>query len=181
MKIAILISGLTRDYEKTYSNLKEQLLDKYECDIFISTWDIIGCYNLHRNKNYTNNVNWCNIKNKLNISNFIEKYNPKKINIENYDNWEIKITPEINNFLNYYNFTSFTKNLNSLFAQWYKIKDVFTIFENYCNENNKNYDIIIKLRFDVFFKLPDLNTNKLESAKKIVEGTARNMGISILD
>jgi large subunit ribosomal protein L11 len=30
-------------------------------------------------------------------------------------------------------------------------------------------------------KLPDLNTNKLESAKKIVEGTARNMGISILD
>jgi large subunit ribosomal protein L11 len=30
-------------------------------------------------------------------------------------------------------------------------------------------------------KLPDLNTTKLESAKKIVEGTARNMGISIVD
>lgn len=30
-------------------------------------------------------------------------------------------------------------------------------------------------------KLPDLNTNKIESAKRIVEGTARNMGISILD
>ena len=28
-------------------------------------------------------------------------------------------------------------------------------------------------------KLPDLNTNKLESAIKIIEGTARNMGISI--
>ena len=30
-------------------------------------------------------------------------------------------------------------------------------------------------------KLPDLNTTKMASAIKIVEGTARNMGISILD
>jgi len=30
-------------------------------------------------------------------------------------------------------------------------------------------------------KLPDLNTTKLESALKIVEGTAKNMGISIID
>ncbi len=30
-------------------------------------------------------------------------------------------------------------------------------------------------------KLPDLNTTKVESAIKIVEGTARNMGISIVD
>lgn len=30
-------------------------------------------------------------------------------------------------------------------------------------------------------KLPDLNTKKMESALKIVEGTAKNMGISIED
>jgi large subunit ribosomal protein L11 len=30
-------------------------------------------------------------------------------------------------------------------------------------------------------KLPDLNTTKMSSAIKIVEGTARNMGISIVD
>lgn len=30
-------------------------------------------------------------------------------------------------------------------------------------------------------KLPDLNTTKLKSAMKIVEGTAQNMGISIAD
>ena len=30
-------------------------------------------------------------------------------------------------------------------------------------------------------KLPDLNTTKINSAIKIVEGTARNMGISIVD
>jgi len=30
-------------------------------------------------------------------------------------------------------------------------------------------------------KLPDLNTSKISSAIKIIEGTARNMGISIID
>jgi len=30
-------------------------------------------------------------------------------------------------------------------------------------------------------KLPDLNTTSLESATKIIEGTARNMGITIVD
>jgi len=29
--------------------------------------------------------------------------------------------------------------------------------------------------------LPDLNTNKIASAMKIIEGTASNMGISIVD
>ena len=30
-------------------------------------------------------------------------------------------------------------------------------------------------------KLPDLNTTKIDSAMKIIEGTARNMGISVVD
>ncbi|MDD4903347.1 MAG: 50S ribosomal protein L11 [Candidatus Bipolaricaulis sp.] len=30
-------------------------------------------------------------------------------------------------------------------------------------------------------KLPDLNTYKLESAMKIIEGTARNMGVEVVD
>lgn len=30
-------------------------------------------------------------------------------------------------------------------------------------------------------KLPDLNTTNLQSAMKVIEGTARNMGISIVD
>ena len=30
-------------------------------------------------------------------------------------------------------------------------------------------------------KLPDLNTNRLENAVKMIEGTARNMGIRIAD
>lgn len=39
----------------------------------------------------------------------------------------------------------------------------------------------IKLEEIAQIKLPDLNTTKLNSAIKIIRGTARNMGISIID
>jgi len=39
----------------------------------------------------------------------------------------------------------------------------------------------VKLKEIALLKLPDLNTNNIISAMKIVEGTARNMGISIID
>ena len=49
--------------------------------------------------------------------------------------------------------------------------------------NKINVGSITKLQLEEIanIKLPDLNTKKISSAMKIVEGTARNMGISIID
>ena len=49
--------------------------------------------------------------------------------------------------------------------------------------NRINVGSITKMQLEEIAttKLPDLNTTKLTSAMKIVEGTARNMGISIVD
>jgi len=49
--------------------------------------------------------------------------------------------------------------------------------------NQVNVGSITKAQLEEIanIKLPDLNTTKLTSAVKIVQGTARNMGISILD
>lgn len=49
--------------------------------------------------------------------------------------------------------------------------------------NRVNVGSITKVQLEEIatIKLPDLNTTKISSAMKIVEGTARNMGISILD
>jgi len=49
--------------------------------------------------------------------------------------------------------------------------------------NRINIGSITKVQLEEIanIKLPDLNTNKIDSAMKIVEGTARNMGISIVD
>lgn len=49
--------------------------------------------------------------------------------------------------------------------------------------NKKNVGSITKAQLEEIatIKLPDLNTTKLSSAMRIVEGTAHNMGISIID
>lgn len=52
MKIAVCISGQPRSYEKGYEYMKRNLLDHYNCDIFIHTWhnkvykskDVINLY-----------------------------------------------------------------------------------------------------------------------------------------
>ena len=52
------------------------------------------------------------------------------------------------------------------------------------NEPNKNkVGKVTKKQIEEIaqMKLVDLNTTNLESAKKIIEGTARNMGIQIID
>jgi len=51
------------------------------------------------------------------------------------------------------------------------------------NPNKINVGSItrLKLKEIALLKLPDLNTNNIASAMKIVEGTARNMGISIIN
>ena len=49
--------------------------------------------------------------------------------------------------------------------------------------NKKNVGSITQVQLEEIatIKLPDLNTTKLTSAIKIIEGTARNMGISIIN
>jgi large subunit ribosomal protein L11 len=49
--------------------------------------------------------------------------------------------------------------------------------------NKKNVGSITRSQLEEIanIKLPDLNTTKLNSAVKIIEGTARNMGISIIN
>lgn len=51
------------------------------------------------------------------------------------------------------------------------------------NPNKINVGSItrVKLKEIALLKLPDLNTNNISSAMKIIEGTARNMGISIIN
>jgi len=41
MKLAVIFYGHMREYGKTLSTVRSNLLDKYDCDVFIHTWDEI--------------------------------------------------------------------------------------------------------------------------------------------
>lgn len=156
MKVAILLPGLTRNYLESYNNLKENLLDKYDCDIFISTWDITGKFNRNKGeKNY--NKQYINEKEYIDINDIISLYKPKSICMDCFEEFKITNKERIQKFMKKNNFTSYTKNLNSIFSQWYKIKNVFSLYYEYSKKNSIKYDFIIKLRFDVIFKPINLN------------------------
>ena len=63
------------------------------------------------------------------------------------------------------------------------LADAAKIKKGSATPNRVNVGSITKSQLEEIanIKLPDLNTTKISSAIKIVEGTARNMGISIVD
>ena len=71
----------------------------------------------------------------------------------------------------------------SLVFALYSLQKAAKIAKGSSTPNRVNVGSITKAQLEEIasIKLPDLNTTKLTSAVKIVEGTARNMGISIAD
>ena len=49
MKVALLLCGFLRTYKNNFNNLKENILDRYNCDIF-----------LHVSQNESNNDKYIN-------------------------------------------------------------------------------------------------------------------------
>lgn len=137
MKIAILLRGHVRNYEKIIENfnfLIKNNLD-YELNIFIHTWDII---------NY-------NSDELTNVDKIIQLYNPKKIKIDNQKN---VVDEEI-----------FYKNANrkKFVFQLYSIHILKKMLIEYESENNIIFDYVIHTRFDILYNTTI--TNIIESMK----------------
>jgi large subunit ribosomal protein L11 len=109
----------------------------------------------------------------VNIANFCKEYNART-----GDKTGLIIPVEISVFEDRsYIFILKTPPASVLLANASNIK------KGSATPNKKNVGAITKSQLEEIatIKLPDLNTTKLQNAMKIIEGTARNMGISILD
>lgn len=145
MKVALCLSGESRNWDSCYSSVYEQIIKKYNCDIFIHTWGIKGKQIPHHYiENYTHFFEFPDYK-------FIEKYNPKKIKIDypNYDLFKLKIPN--------------SRFYNTL-MMWYSIYQSNDLRKEFERENNIKYDCIIRCRFDLFFEhfeIQELNSNTI--------------------
>ena len=143
MKVALLLSGLQRNFQPFINNHIEKIIKRYNCDLFV--------FNLNKNNNryisegkisYKINDNFDN-----DISYFQEKYKEflKDIYIDNdnklfeeFKKKNINIKEENNNF-----------TLN-LISQYFKIHSCLNLMEKYEKKNNFKYDIIFRMRLDGF-------------------------------
>jgi hypothetical protein len=142
IKVAILLSGHIR--KNSMLNGIEKFCKNQNFHIFIHTWDTIGIKG--KETSFQDKIETNNIINQIN------KYkNLKKYEIENNESW-IKSQKIGSNYFNLSSPEIFIK------SQLYSINRSYNLMEEYSNENNINYDIVLKFRFDcdlISFNLTD--------------------------
>ena len=160
MKIAILLFGHLRTYKECYLNLHRYLLDKYDCDVFMHTWDEID---------NTKTKNWENKKaaNKqldtCDIDNIKKIYNLKDLIVEKQAfNKEIIIKSITMNR------TTSLVGMNFMFTSMNKANE---LRKKYQKEHNILYDLILCIRPDI------LLYNFLDIEKILYE--ARIIGLNL--
>lgn len=163
MKVAVILTGHSRDYNKTFDLLNKNVLEKYNADLFINTWDIN-----QSSPDRSINVSF-NLPNKsIDVNVLIEKYgnNLKKYNIENWENYKNNRFPPIK-FLDREN-DVFKVNeraiehgsywVERLRDQWWMIQRGWNLIEN-----PFDYDVIFRTRFDL-----NLENIQFKKAKFVV-------------
>jgi len=133
MKVAICISGQPRNYKKGYYELKKWFLDKYDCDVYIHTWEdtttkFISSHNFTKTHYYNFTEE--------DYQNILDLYQPKSYEFQKpipFD--DNKITGNL----------GFT--IHGILSSWLSTQQSIKQALN----NNIKYDLIIKYRFDLQF------------------------------
>lgn len=162
-RLALCFSGHPRSFKICFDSINEQLLTKYNCDIFISTYfvseelstEIINLYNpvkinihkendvVQKNINYIHSLDYVKFVDELFDPNKIVVVDENTLNMSS-GNYNIK------NFFNEYEtkkFCSIKIDTNAL-GQFFGIHDVSTLCLEHVNHNNISYDYILRLRLD---------------------------------
>lgn len=158
-KIAVLISGHLRN-----QNIVKGLIpiwEQYKIDTFVYSWDNFG----HKGTemNFDDKVDPDKIRKEIERIPGIKSYK-----IENNKEFLLKIKKETEN-TTYFNYSSPEIFIKS---QLYTIAKTYELMENYSKTNNVNYDLVLKLRFD-------LSINKFEMRKETIELLKENKIILI--
>lgn len=163
MKVAVCLSGHVRNFIDCKGSFIEKVVNKYNPDIFVHTWDEYG---YGRNGSPTNPINEETIlaieKNKhLGLAsnteflrgspkvdfNILSDLNIKELVVENYNDIEdeiVKIAEKINVKWDIDYPPNFISSLR-------KIKLCNNLRKNYEKIYDTNYDIIVRSRFDLIY------------------------------
>ena len=143
-KAAICISGHMRDYERRNESFYENYIKcnpDYDFDIFISTWNVrntITSHSFTRRKYDKFDI--------LDEKKITEYYNPKILIFEENDDEKFVSKDQIRG-----------GNISrAVYSQLYKVNQIGNAFLDYIQEQNLNYDCIIKTRPDAVFQQPVL-------------------------
>ncbi len=152
MKIGVCLSGHYRNFDYNYDSWNKFLFSKYDCDVFLHTWDVMG------NREQSDDVRVIENIDKLMITEeeLKQKYNLTGVVIQRYSEPlqefldKSKRVRELRNSAGIaQNQVDYTKRrVTHLYSMWYKALKCFELMEAYSTE----YDLVIKCRPDIRLK-----------------------------
>ena len=143
MRVALLLSGAVRNFEDTYHSIKYHLLDKFNNNIDVFIYGVENIDGSEKNKS------------------LLEKmYNPKKIVVNTTSFYDSIDESLLNSSLSNPPSPKFWNNsIRALF----NVKMVNDLKIDFENENNFEYDVIIRSRFDLFW-VRSVSNSEIEKA-----------------
>lgn len=140
LKVALCISGHLRTFEHNFQSVKDCILTKYDCDVFVHTWDHLGMsYRHHDAKLYMQETE--KYLNKIN-----SLYNPKKIIIESQKDFKVSQLMLQK--------AEHGRDTVGVASMYYKIEACNNLKKQYEKENNFTYDCVIRFRGDLHLDQP---------------------------
>lgn len=173
MKVALLLTGHARDYEASYEGTKKNLLDLYDVDVYISTWNVDNRGRLVPGPNWP-------APTPFNVQHLIDLYKPHRIHIEDHDQFYKNRFPNIDITSStrpddIFKVNSFAIELGTFWIerlrdQWYMVKKAWEIIDN-----PEQYDVILRMRFDTYLDGINLDIGKdnLVTPDRKVDGWER--------
>lgn len=152
MKVAVILTGHLRCWEQVFPNFKQRVMDRYNPDIFIHTWDNQGWWIPGDKQNEKGHHEEAP---DIVQSEIFEAYNPRGITIESWDTYN-KLFEQRGEL--YKNFAHRPKNILSMF---YKLNRGVSLMEDYVSQIGVYYDLVIRMRPDMIFHedLPNFDSN----------------------
>lgn len=160
-RLALCFSGDPRTYKTCYESLKNNLLDKFDCDVFISSYHTDAATDDDLVKLYQPKKIIFNDKDTVlkHVSTYSENLDRVKVNRVPVLDKKCKNTDHTYNiedfFFNYTEYeTKFEHNrlTTNALGQFYGIYDVSKLLADYMSNNSVVYDFILRLRLDGTFK-----------------------------
>lgn len=144
MKIAVCLSGHMRKFQETLQPFNAHFLSKYDCDVFIHTWDRMGygsAYKTDQTLDSTHN----------HLSTIERLYKPKKLIVE-----DSSFVNELKAQGNLYapHLINEPKHVGHMASMFYKIFACNEIRKQYEIESGTQYDWVVRSRTDLMFHAP---------------------------
>ena len=140
-KVAVCFFGHLRTLKKCLPFIRKNLLNLYDCDIFMHTWDRYD----HASKTWHNNQ----IKSPKLVS---KDYIKRLLNIT--DEQIVVETQPADTGDKVYNYANIVFSLFGLECVWYAMRSVNELRQKYAKLHNVNYDAVVFIRPDIFVNTP---------------------------